>query len=84
MKMVKLALCIIMTTVMIFSCFSVAFAADDYDHNPQVYVLGLQAANIYYEDDPEKKPHSLIADFSLLLPTLECAMKGIQYQRIFQ
>lgn len=36
-----------------------------------------------YQDDPEKKPHSLIADFSLLLPTLEAAMAGKQYQKIF-
>ena len=36
-----------------------------------------------YQDDPQKKPHSLIADFSLLKPTLEEAMKGKQYQKIF-
>ncbi len=35
------------------------------------------------QDDPEKKPHSLVADFTLLLPTLECAMKGKQYQKLF-
>ena len=35
------------------------------------------------QDDPEKKPHSLIADFSLLAPTLEWARKGKQYQKIF-
>jgi len=35
------------------------------------------------QDDPEKKPHSLIADFSLVLPTLEWAKKGRQYQKIF-
>lgn len=36
-----------------------------------------------YQDDPQKKPHSLIADFSLLLPTLENAVEGKQYQKIF-
>ncbi len=36
-----------------------------------------------YQDDPQKKPHSLIADFSLLAPTLECAKEGKQYQKIF-
>ena len=36
-----------------------------------------------YQDDPEKKPHSLVADFSLLTPTLECALAGKQYQKIF-
>ncbi len=35
------------------------------------------------QDDPEKKPHSLVADFSLLLPTWESAMQGKQYQKIF-
>lgn len=36
-----------------------------------------------FEDDPEKKPHSLIADFSLLLPTLDAALEGRQIQKIF-
>ena len=36
-----------------------------------------------FEDDPEKKPHSLIADFSLLRPTLESALAGKQIQKIF-
>ncbi len=35
------------------------------------------------QDDPEKKPHSLISDFSLLYPTLEAAMDGKQLPRIF-
>ncbi len=35
------------------------------------------------QDDPEKKPHSLIADFSLLIPTLDSALSGKQYQRLF-
>ena len=36
-----------------------------------------------FQDDPERKPHSLIADFSLLQPTLDCALEGKQYQKIF-
>ena len=36
-----------------------------------------------YQDDPKNKPHSLIADFSLLKPTLDEAIKGEQYQKIF-
>ena len=35
------------------------------------------------QDDPENKPHSLIADFSLLKPTLESALRGKQFQKIF-
>lgn len=35
------------------------------------------------QDDPEKKPHSLVADFSLLLPTWDAASRGKQYQKLF-
>ena len=35
------------------------------------------------QDDPEKKPHSLVADFSLLYPTLEMALEGKQYKKVF-
>ncbi len=35
------------------------------------------------QDDPQKKPNSLVADYSLLLPTLESAMAGVQYQKVF-
>lgn len=35
------------------------------------------------QDDPVKKPHSLVADFSLLRPTLEAALEGRQYRKIF-
>ena len=35
------------------------------------------------QDDPVNKPHSLVADFDLLLPTLEAAQAGKQYQTIF-
>lgn len=35
------------------------------------------------QDDPEQKPHSLVADFSLLQPTLQAAMKGKQFRKIF-
>ena len=36
------------------------------------------------QDDPEKKPHSLVADFSLLYPTLHAAFEGRQFRRLFQ
>lgn len=35
------------------------------------------------QDDPEKKPHSLVADFSLLPPTFDSALSGKQYQKLF-
>ncbi len=35
------------------------------------------------QDDPEKKPHSLIADFSLLGATLDYALDGKQYRKVF-
>ena len=47
----------------------------------------LSRKHVYFvpmrQDDPKNKPHSLIADFSLLLPTLESALQGVQYQKIF-
>lgn len=35
------------------------------------------------QDDPEQKPHSLVADFSLLQATLHSALRGKQYRRLF-
>ncbi len=35
------------------------------------------------QDDPEAKPHSLVADFSLLIPTLDAAFKGTQFRKLF-
>ena len=47
----------------------------------------LSRKHVYFvpmrQDDPQKKPHSLIADFTLLVPTLQSAMRGEQYQKIF-
>ena len=36
-----------------------------------------------HQDDPEKKPHSLVADFSLLTPTLQAAFSGKQFRKLF-
>ena len=35
------------------------------------------------QDAPKSKPHSLVADFSLLRPTLASAERGKQFQKIF-
>lgn len=47
----------------------------------------LSRKHVYFvpmtQDDPEKKPHSLVADFSQLIPTYNSAIKGKQYQKIF-
>ena len=47
----------------------------------------LSRKHVYFvpmsQDDPQKKPHSLVADFSLLQNTLEYAVAGKQYQKIF-
>ena len=47
----------------------------------------LTRKNVYFvpmrQDDPEKKPHSLVADFTLLYPTLHAAMEGRQFRRLF-
>ena len=43
----------------------------------------LNRKHVYFvpmkQDDPEKKPHSLVADFTLLSKTLEAALAGKQY-----
>ena len=48
----------------------------------------LTRKNVYFvpmrQDDPEKKPHSLVADFGKLAATLEAALQGKQFQRLFQ
>ncbi len=48
----------------------------------------LQKKQVYFvpmlQDDPEKKPHSLVADFSLVPETLELAMAGRQIEKIFR
>jgi dipicolinate synthase subunit B len=48
----------------------------------------LTRKNVYFvpmrQDDPEKKPHSLVADFGKLPATLQEALEGKQFQRLFQ
>lgn len=47
----------------------------------------LNNKNIYFvpisQDDPEKKPHSLVANFDMLLPAALAALEGKQIQPIF-
>lgn len=47
----------------------------------------LSRKHVYFvpmdQDDPEKKPHSLVADFSLLAPTLQAAFNGRQFRKLF-
>jgi len=47
----------------------------------------LSRKNIYFvpmrQDEPIKKPHSLVADFSLLQGTLDDALSGKQIRKIF-
>lgn len=43
----------------------------------QVYFVPMR------QDDPVSKPHSLVADFSRLSMTLQAALEGRQYRRLF-
>ena len=47
----------------------------------------LNRKNVFFvpmeQDDPVGKPHSLVASFPLLKPTLDAALEGRQYQKIF-
>jgi dipicolinate synthase subunit B len=36
------------------------------------------------QDNPEKKPHSAVADFSLILPTALAALEGKQLQPVWR
>lgn len=50
--------------------------------------LLLNAKHIYFvpfgQDNPEKKPNSMIAHTELLIPAIEAALEGRQYQPIIQ
>jgi len=50
--------------------------------------LLLNAKNVYFvpfgQDNPKKKPNSMIAHTDLLIPSLEAALEGRQYQPIIQ
>ncbi len=74
---------LILACMMVFSAVPAAFAAngtdkptastgkgDSYDHYPQIYVTGFQSANIYYENDPEKKPLFAPVDTDRILGNL--------------
>lgn len=47
----------------------------------------LEKKNVFFvpmiQDDPEKKPHSLVADFSLVPECLELALAGVQKRPLF-
>lgn len=47
----------------------------------------LNRKNIYFvpmrQDDPEKKPHSLVADFSKTIPAYEAMLQGKQLRPLF-
>ena len=73
MKMKKF-LSLLLVAVMVFACAVPAMAAetsDNYDHNPQVYVTGFASANIYYENDPDKKPLFYPIDTDRILGNLK-------------
>ena len=66
----------------------IALASNDaLSANLQNIAKLLSRKNIYFvpmmQDDPEKKPHSLVFDSSYLLNTIENAIKGIQVPKIF-
>lgn len=72
MKIIKRTVSVILALLMMFSCCTAAAAADDaYDHLPQVYVTGFASANIYFKDDPEKKPLFYPIDTDRILGNIE-------------
>ena len=51
----KKLMSIIMVIIMISTCFGTAFAAENKEEYPMVYLAGFGDTIIYYEDDPEMK-----------------------------
>jgi dipicolinate synthase subunit B len=56
--------------------------------NLQNISILLERKNVFFvplmQDDPKKKPHSLVSDFSLLEEALDEALKGKQLQPLFK
>ena len=50
--------------------------------------LLMNAKNVYFipfgQDNPKKKPNSMIAHTELLIPSIEAALEGHQYQPVIQ
>jgi len=66
----------------------IALASNDaLSANLQSIAVLLSRKQVYFvpmhQDDPLHKPHSLVADFSLVIPTLEAAMEGRQPRPLF-
>ena len=66
----------------------IALASNDVlSANLKNMALLMSRKNIYFvplaQDDPVGKPYSMVADFSLVEPTLEAALNSKQSQRVF-
>ena len=66
----------------------IALASNDaMSANPKNIAALLEKKNVFFvpavQDDPEKKPHSLVADFSLVPECLELALSGKQKRPLF-
>ena len=71
MNTIKKSINLIMALIMLLSCCTaIAFAADSYDHLPQIYVEGLDSKPIYYKDDPDKKPLFYPIDTNMIFSNL--------------
>ena len=56
MKTLKKALNIVLALVMLMSCCSaMAFAYENTNHLPQIYIEGFESKQIFHESDTEKK-----------------------------
>lgn len=66
----------------------IALATNDaMSANLSSIAMMLQRKNVYFvpmrQDDPEKKPHSLIADFGMIPEAIEAMKKGKQMRPLF-
>ena len=57
----------VLVAATLFGIAAVAGSAEEYDHLPQIYVQGFESKDVYYKDDPEKKPLLFPVDVDRLL-----------------
>ena len=84
MKITKKSLSVLLVLLMMLSCCSaIAFAAESYNHLPQIYVEGLDSKPIYFKDDPTKKPlfypidgNMIVSNFLNYKENIDLALKN--------
>ena len=76
-----------------FSTKRAVYRPDETRAGPKICALPLSLMSAFYkhvyfvpfkQDNPQKKPNSMIASLEYLIPAAEAALEGRQYQPIIQ